>query len=56
MSTLQNTKPAEYVDLARIEAEAHRLRAEAMRDGFAWVGARIAALWSRTRTEQPRAV
>lgn len=56
MSTLEITTPVQPVDLARIEAEARRMRAEALRDGFAWLAARVTALWSRPRATQTRAV
>jgi hypothetical protein len=56
MDRIEFTTSSQPLDLARIEAEAHRLRAEALRDGIAWLGARIAALWSRPRAAQPRAV
>lgn len=36
--------PARPADLARIEAEARALRAQAMRDGLAWIAARLVAL------------
>lgn len=36
-------EPLEFV---RIEAEAHRLRAETIRDGARWMVARVAALWA----------
>ncbi|MFN3972968.1 MAG: RSP_7527 family protein [Gemmobacter sp.] len=51
MSTEPDFTSAQPLDLARIEADAHRLRAEALRDGVRWLGARIAALWSSTPTK-----
>lgn len=54
MDTVTIAPAAEPIDFARIEAEAHRLRAEAMREGLSWVWARLSALWSHPRAGQPR--
>lgn len=55
MRNLQAHTPAEPLDLALIEAEAHRLRAETLREGVAWLVARVTGLWSRPAANGTRA-